>query len=324
MGVPDQRRLIGSRARLVIGSSTRPRDQLELLLHVAAHVVVGAGATPQRVDVTLGRGIDQRHRAHGIGQRSRARGAAAARPRRPAATNATCVPKLPSRKRTSGPSRRAARTSGSSQSSQIVPACVETQRSRTSSSRIDSIGLAERMVDRQQHVGGVGEQAHRFESVGASRAARVFQSWTIPRSAPPRSTTARHSRGSISCTSTRRSGAVRASRAISGATSPRQAVEKAAIRNSPVGARPSPSARFSSCSSSRQQPLALLGQQASPLAQDHAAPDVLEHRAAALALEPLDLLADRGRREAQRVGRADDACRGHARRSASARRRDRA
>ncbi len=56
----------------------------------------------------------------------------------------------------------------------------------------------------------------------------------------------------------------------------------------------------------RQQALPLLGQQPPALAEDHPAADVLEHRAAALALEPLDLLADRGGSEAERLGGAGD------------------
>ena len=132
------------------------------------------------------------------------------------------------------------------------------------------------------------------------------QRCTTPRSLWPVATRSMVSQGSRSVRESERSGwAARRSR-TTGATSPRIAVENAVSRRWPETV-PGPLV---------QAGLDLLevGEQAGAgvdevpavVGEDHAAADPLEQRDAGLLLEPLDLLGDRARGEAERVGGADD------------------
>ena len=130
---------------------------------------------------------------------------------------------------------------------------------------------------------------------------------TMATSVRPAATSATASHGSTSCTTTSRSGALRASSASRGGTTPRTAVENAARRSSPDG-RPGVALQPGA------QPLHLLAEHpplvdepATGRGEHHPAPGALEQGGPDLPLEPLDLLGDRRRGEAELGGRAADA-----------------
>ena len=128
---------------------------------------------------------------------------------------------------------------------------------------------------------------------------------TMPRSCWPEATRSMVSQGSRSVRVRARSGCWSRSVRTTGATSPRMAVEKAAMRSRPA-TRPASRCRpDSSCLEVGQQTGSVGDQPPSVLGEHHAAPDPLEQCHSCLLLQSLDLLGDRAGREAEGVGGAD-------------------